>query len=65
MAGKRPLTPEEQESILTHLEATGRHRDRLFVLLGLYTGFRAREILALQVKHLVSGGAIGPEIWLP
>lgn len=35
------------------------------MLLSLYTGFRAHEALAVQLKHFCVGGAIGREIALP
>ena len=49
--GKRPLTPDEQTRLLAHLKNSGRARDFLFVLTGLRTGYRARELLSIQIKH--------------
>lgn len=65
MNGKRPLTRDEQIRLLAHLKQAGRLRDHLFVLTGLRTGYRARELLAIQVKHFVVGGTVGREILLP
>lgn len=65
MNGKRPLTAEEQSRLLTHLKSQGRHRDFLFVLAGLRTGYRARELLSIQIKHFTHAGGIGREIVLP
>jgi len=65
MNGKRALTRDEQLRLLAHLKDSGRLRDHLFVLAGLRTGYRARELLAIQVKHFVVAGALGREILLP
>lgn len=65
MNGKRPLTPEEQTRLLAYLKDSGRARDFLFVLTGLRTGYRARELLSIQIKHFVVAGAVGREILLP
>ena len=45
----RSLTKNEQCLILTGLD---RMRDRLLVLVGLYTGFRITEILSLRVADV-------------
>lgn len=65
MNGKRPLTQHEQARLLAHLKHSGNARNHLFVLMGLRTGYRARELLAIQVKHFVVAGTIGHEILLP
>lgn len=65
MNGKRPLSPDEQVKLLTSLKSQGRHRDFLFVLTGLRTGYRAQELLSIQLKHFVVAGRIGREISLP
>lgn len=65
MNGKRPLTPDEQARLLAYLQTQGRQRDFLFVLTGLRTGYRARELLAIQLKHFLVAGNIGREISLP
>lgn len=45
MRTARYLTPDERERLLGALEST---RDRLLVVLGLHTGFRAVELLSLR-----------------
>ncbi len=65
MNGKRPLTPDEQARLLAHLKSNGRERDFLFVLTGLRTGYRAHELLSIQLRHFSVSGNIGREISLP
>ena len=65
MNGKRPLSPDEQVRLLSSLQSQGRHRDFLFVLTGLRTGYRASELLSIQLKHFLVAGKIGREISLP
>lgn len=43
----RPLTDQEYATIVAHLAATGRTRDRLLLILGCATGFRIRELTSL------------------
>ena len=48
----RPLTEIEYTTIINHLAADGRTRDRLLVILGCATGFRITELLSLTVGQL-------------
>jgi len=52
MAGARPITPEESDSILNTLV---RQRDRLFVLAGQHLGMRISELLSLKVGTVAIG----------
>jgi len=54
---KLPEIPPWAE-IVQLLEATGRQRDRLMLMLGAFMGLRVSEIVKLQVPHLDFGRAM-------
>lgn len=52
MAGARPLSRDEQERWLA---AARCQRDRTYFILGLATGLRVSEMLALRIRHVWTG----------
>lgn len=50
----RPFTPSELSALEQALLARGRHRDRLYLLLGVTTGFRSSELLTLTFGQLTA-----------
>jgi integrase len=57
----RPFTESEYSTILAHLAACGRTRDRLLILVGCATGFRIRELTSLtwaQVHDPATGDIV-------
>jgi integrase len=50
----RALTPSEILLLSQALEARRRHRDRLFLLLAVTTGFRVSELLTLRFSQLLT-----------
>ncbi len=54
MAGTRAFSEDEQVKVL---DALDRLRDRVLLLLGLYTGFRITELLRLTVGDVWKSGA--------
>lgn len=48
----RPLTPEEQFSLLATLNSLGNTEMRLMHLVALFTGARIQTVLTLRVKHI-------------
>lgn len=53
----RPLTDTEYATILSHLAAAGRTRDRLLFILGCATGFRIRELTSLTCGQVWDAAA--------
>lgn len=49
----RPFTPAELLALDQALAAGGKHRDRLFLILAVSTGFRVSELLTLTVGQLL------------
>ena len=52
----RALTPSEILRLAQALETQHRHRDRLFLLLAVTTGFRVSELLTLRFNQLTTNG---------
>lgn len=50
----RALSPDEISRLSSALAARGRHRDRLFLLIAVTTGFRVSELLTLRFNQLMS-----------
>jgi integrase len=50
----RALTPEEISVIVEALAAKGRHRDKLFIILLVLTGFRVPELLTITIGQLLT-----------
>jgi len=55
MKGCRPLTPEEVREVLDHFYGDHAARDRALFALGVSSGFRLSELLALRVVDLFAG----------
>jgi integrase len=53
----RALTPSEILLLAQTLELRHRHRDRLFLLLAVTTGFRVSELLTLRFSQLINPAA--------
>jgi len=53
----RALTPHEIILLTQTLELRRRHRDRLFLLLAVTTGFRVSELLTLRFSQLLNSSA--------
>jgi len=53
--GCRPLSDDEIERILSECHGRYASRDRLLILLGVYTGFRISEILSLCISDVWDG----------
>lgn len=59
----RALTPAEISLLSASLAAHGRHRDRLFLLIAVTTGFRVSELLTLKFNQLTApDGQISREV---
>lgn len=60
MRGMRPLTDQEINQALNqfHRRDPNFHRDRALFIVGVYTGFRASELLSLRVKDIEQYGCI-------
>jgi integrase len=59
----RGLRPDEIALLEQTLARRGRHRDRLFLLLAVTTGFRVSELLTLQFSQLTTvAGQVADEI---
>jgi len=56
--GCRPLTDLEISALLAGCQSRYALRDRAFITLGIYTGYRAGELLSLTVGDVWSGTAI-------
>ena len=59
----RALTPSEISRLSTALLELNRHRDRLFLLLAVTTGFRVSELLTLRFSQLLTAqGQVAKEV---
>ena len=56
MPGCRPFTDAEVPRLLRAVVGPFVLRDRAFLVVGLYTGFRASELLSLRVRDVVADG---------
>jgi integrase/recombinase XerD len=63
MAGRRPLTPEEERRVL-HVVRNLDSRDRALVTTLSLTGFRISECLALELQHVERHGVLVDKIGL-
>ncbi len=61
MAGRRPLTPNEERRLLRAVRRL-KARDRALVTAQWLTGFRVSEILSLRVSDVFRNGALVPKI---
>ena len=61
MAGRRPLTNNEERALLTTVRKLS-SRDRALVTTQWFTGFRISEVLSLKVSQVSRDGAILPRI---
>lgn len=61
MAGRRPLTPDEEIKLLRVVRALA-PRDRALVTTQWMTGFRISEVLSLTVGSVVRGGELAGKI---
>ena len=56
MSGCRPLSPDEVTTLREYFNTTPYHkhlmRDKLFVYLSMYTGWRASEVLQIKVQDI-------------
>lgn len=59
MIGCRPLTDEEVELVLSHLDAP---RDRCLLILGIRTGFRISELISLTFRDIMEYGEIANQV---
>jgi integrase len=63
MSTTRALTPEEISRLDQALAARGRHRDRLFLMLAVSTGYRVSELLTLTIGQLLDAtGQVAREV---
>ncbi len=61
MAGRRPLTHEEERNLLTVVRGLN-PRDRALVTTQWFTGFRISEVLSLTVGSVLRNGKLVPKI---
>lgn len=66
MKGKRPLTDEEVEGLISE-GFTGRYakRDRALFAMGINTGFRIGTLLNIRLRHVYRNGSVMKTIQLP
>jgi integrase len=61
MAGRRPLTDQEERSLIRTARRL-RPRDRLLVTFQLFTGFRVHEVLSVRVGQVWRDGQVQTKI---
>lgn len=61
MAGRKPIKPEDEPRVLAAL-ATFSLRDQAVITAGMNTGFRATELLSLNVGDVWQDGKIRPTV---
>jgi integrase len=64
----RPLTDEEIERVLTHLEKSEAKyalRAKMLIIVGIYTGFRISELLSIKIEDLLTPkGEVKDELYV-
>jgi site-specific recombinase XerD len=61
MAGRKPITEEQEPRLLAALENAS-ERDALIVLASLHLGFRISETLSLDASQIWAGGRVKAEV---
>jgi integrase len=61
MAGRKPLTPEQEQAVLAALQNFALREQALFIM-GLNTGYRITELLSLDVGHVWEAGKVRPRV---
>ena len=62
MAGRKALSPEEEDQVLHLLPQKFNLREQALIVLGLNTGFRITELLSLDVGQVWERGTVRPRI---
>lgn len=62
MAQARPLTVQEIELLLAPRASRTDIRDRAWMTLGIYAGYRISELLSLRLRDVVEYGAVRAEV---
>lgn len=62
MPGRKPLSPEDEATLVRVLPQKSGLRDQALIVLGLNTGFRITELLSLNVEQVWERGAVRPRV---